>query len=233
MAMKRMTVPAEFKAEGDSGKFSGYASIFGNVDLGGDLISKEEPFKEIMTNPDGKVIVLFSHDSGGLFTASAAGGMPIGLAEVQQNNKGLKFEGELVMEDPFVRDRVHPAMKRKTLTGMSIGYDVLPGGSRVLESGIRELNALKLWEISPVVWGMNPKAGIDAVKSIPQFQTIRECEAWLRDEAGFSRDAAKQFVVQFKKSLLGARDEPPRDEAGREDFNAVLKTLARFSQPIV
>lgn len=210
--MKRMMVPMEIKAVGDEGLFSGYASIFGNVDLGGDVISKDSPFKEVVTNPDGKVIVLFSHDSGGLFQASAAGGMPIGLATVAQNSKGLKFDGELVMEDPFVRDRVHPGMKRKTLTGMSIGYDVLPGGAKVLESGVRELNALKLWEISPVIWGMNPKAGIDTVKSMPQFATIRECEFWLRDELDLTHAAAKEFVARFRKSIHGARDEPAREE---------------------
>lgn len=209
--MKRMMVPMEIKTVGDAGQFSGYASIFGNVDLGGDIISKDEPFKEIMRNPDGKVIVLFSHDSGGLFSSSAAGGMPIGTADVEQNTKGLKFDGQLVMEDPFCQ-RVQTHMKAKTLTGMSIGYDVLPGGSRALESGNRELTALKLWEVSPVIWGMNPKAGIDSVKSIPQFNTIRECEFWLRDELGLSHGAAKEFVTRFRKSIVGARDEPARDE---------------------
>lgn len=209
--MKRMMVPMEIKAVGEAGTFSGYASIFGNVDLGGDVISKDEPFKEIVRNPDSKVIVLFSHDSGGLFASSAAGGMPIGVADVEQNSKGLKFDGQLVMDDPFCQ-RVHTHMKAKTLTGMSIGYDVLPGGSRAMESGVRELTALKLWEISPVIWGMNPKAGIDAVKSIPQFNTIRECEFWLRDELGLSNGAAKEFVVRFRKSIVGARDEPARDE---------------------
>lgn len=231
--MKKMIVPMEIKAVDDAGQFSGYASIFGNVDLGGDIISKDEPFKEIVTNPDGKVITLFSHDSGGLFSATAAGGIPIGLADVSQNSKGLKFDAQLVMEDPFVRDRVHPAMKRKTLTGMSIGYDVLPGGSRTLESGMRELTALKLWEISPVIWGMNPKAGIDVVKSIPSFNTVRECEAWLRDEFNLTRDGAKDFVVRFKKALLNARDEQTRDESDASDFEAIKRTLERYSQPIV
>lgn len=228
--MKKMIVPMEIKAVDDAGQFSGYASIFGNVDLGGDVISKDEPFKEIVTNPDGKVITLFSHDSGGLFSATAAGGMPIGLADVSQNAKGLKFDAQLVMEDPFVRDRVHPAMKRKTLTGMSIGYDVLPGGSRTLESGMRELTALKLWEISPVIWGMNPKASIDTVKNIPLFNTIRECEFWLRDELGLTNSAAKEFIARFRKSIVGARDEPTRDESDQAAGSDYLKFLNSISE---
>jgi HK97 family phage prohead protease len=227
--MKQMIVPMEIKAVGDAGVFSGYASIFGNVDLGGDVISKDDPFKEIVTNPDGKVLTLFSHDAGGIFTASAAGGLPIGTADVSQNSKGLKFDGQLVMEDPFVQ-RVHTHMKAKTLTGMSIGYDVLPGGSKVLESGIRELNALKLWEISVVIWGMNPKASIDTVKSVPQFSTIRECEFWLRDELGLSNSAAKEFVARFRKSIFGARDEPTRDESDQMAGSDYLKFLNSISE---
>lgn len=230
--MKHMRVPAEFKADGDSGLVTGYASIYGNVDLGGDVISNDEPFKEFVKNADGKVIMLFAHDSGSGWSSTASGGMPIGAAEVSQNSKGLKFEAQLVMDDPFVK-RVHTHMKANTLSGMSVGYDVLPGGSKILESGIRQLNALRLWEISCCLWGMNPKAGIDTVKSFPQFNTIRECEAWIRDEFGLTRDAAKEFVARFKKSLLGARDERTRDESGREDFDAVKKTLERFSAPIV
>lgn len=210
--MKHMTVPMEIKAADDRGVFSGYASIFENVDLGGDVI-RRDAFKEFVTNPDGKIKVLFQHDSGGgLFSpSSGAGGLPIGLAEVEQNTKGLKFNGQLVMDDPFVQ-RVHKHMLARTLDGMSIGYDVLPGGAKILESGVRELNALKLWEISPVTFGMNPKASIDVVKSLPQFSTIRECESWLRDELGLSHGAAKEFVTRFRKSIVGARDEPARDE---------------------
>lgn len=208
--MKKMLVPMQIKEAGETGSFSGYASIFGNVDLGGDVISKDEPFKEIVTNPDGKVLMLFSHDSGNGWTTSASGGMPIGLASVEQNSKGLKFDGQLVMDDPFCQ-RVLTHMKAKTLTGMSIGYDVLPGGYEVMNSGVRQLNALKLWEISPVVWGMNPKASIDIVKSMPQFETIRDCESWLREEFGLSNSGAKEFVARFKKAL--ARDEPTRDES--------------------
>ena len=177
-----------------------------------------------MTNATGHLKVLFQHDSGGGFMASGAGGLPIGLASVEQNTKGLKFEGQLVMEDPFVQ-RVYSHMKAGTLDGMSIGYDVMPGGAKVLESGVRELSALRCWEISAVAWGMNPKAKIEQVKALPKFSTLRECEAWLRDVAGLSHGAAKDFVAQFKQVLLGTRDESARDEPRQDDLKAVLQFL--------
>jgi HK97 family phage prohead protease len=199
--MKRIVVPAEFKAAGDKpGQFSGYASIFGNVDLGRDLIVKDNPFREIVTNAAGQVKVLFQHDAGHGMTGS--GGQPIGLATVEQNSKGLKFEGALVMEDPFVQ-RVHAHMKAGSLDGMSIGYDILPGGAKINESGIRELSALKLWEISPVTFGMNPKASITDVKSV---ETAREIEDLLRDAVGLSRSEAKKFAGAILKTLAGQRE---------------------------
>lgn len=207
--MKHMIAPMEIKAEGDTGQFSGYASIFGNVDLGGDVISKDEPFKEIVTNPDGKVLILFSHDSGMGWGSTAAGGMPIGVADVSQNSKGLKFDGQLIMDDPFCK-RVHTHMKAKTLAGMSIGYDVLPGGYDILNSGIRELRALKLWEISPVIWGMNPKASIDTVKA--NITTIREFEDFLRDAGGFSKSQAVAIAGGGYKALQDRRDSGEADE---------------------
>ena len=73
---------------------------------------------------------------------------------------------------------------------------------------------------------MNVLAGIDSVKSSPQFDTIRECETWLRDELGFTNSAAKDFVVRFKKVLV--RDEPPRDEASAKQVLDYLSSL-KFS----
>ncbi len=208
--MKQMIVPMEIKSVNEAGQFSGYAAIFGNVDLGGDVISKDEPFKEIVKTSDGKVLTLFQHDSGGGWGSTGAGGLPIGLSDVSQNAKGLKFDGQLIMEDPFVQ-RVHTHMKSRTLTGMSIGYDVRPGGAKILESGIRELMDLKLWEISVVTFPMNPKARIESVKTAPQITNIREYEDFLR-EAGFSRAQAKALAAGGWTRLDGQREADGDEE---------------------
>lgn len=207
--------PMELKALGDTGSFSGYASIFGNVDQGGDVMERGS-FKEFHKTRDGKVLILYQHSTRD----------PIGKADVTQDDKGLHFDGQLVMEDAIAR-KCYVGMKAGTIDAMSFGFDVLPGGATITEAGIRKVSAVKLWEISPVTFGMNELARIEAVKSLPQFETIRECESWLRDEVGLTNSAAKEFVARFKKALV--RDEPPRDEASADvkETLAFLQTFAK------
>lgn len=181
----------EFKAVGDSGHFTGYAAIFGNIDSGGDIIDRGA-FKEFATRKNGKIVVLNQHNTRD----------PIGVAEVEQDDKGLKFAGDLVLETASARS-AYALMKAGALDGMSIGYDVLAGGADVLKSGVRQLKALKLWEISPVTFGMNELAGIDGVKSL---DTIRKFEDFLRDVGGFSQSQAKAIASSGFKTYAQARD---------------------------
>lgn len=190
--MDLLNLPCEFKALGETGSFSGYAAVFGNVDLGGDVIERGA-FKEMVKNSDGRVVMLWQHNPR----------EPLGTAKVEQDDKGLYFEGQLVMEDPMAR-RAHAHMKAKSVTGMSIGYD--PLDSEITTAGIRRLKELKLWEISPVTWGMNPLAGIDSVKTAQQVTNIREFEDFLRDVGKFSKSQAKLLASGGWKALPDQRD---------------------------
>src|SRR4030065_1584897 len=111
--MKFLNVPIETKSFGDTGTFEGYAAIFGNVDLGGDVIERGA-FKEIVKDRNGMVKILNQHNSRD----------PIGVAEVKQDDKGLSFAGKLVLESSSARN-AYALMKAGVLDGMSIGYDVI------------------------------------------------------------------------------------------------------------
>jgi HK97 family phage prohead protease len=211
--MKHLNLPTEFKSIGETGQFEGYASVFGNIDLGGDVIERGA-FKEIVKNPAGKVIVLWQHSQRD----------PIGVADVKEDDKGLAFKGHLVLEDPLAR-RAHAHMKAGSLNGMSIGYDVLEGGAQMLQSGIRMLKSIKLWEISAVTFGMNPLAGIDGVK---QITTIRDFENFLRDAGGYSKNQAQIIAAGGYKALQIRRDAGEGDEAAQEvisNIQSFLNTL--------
>jgi HK97 family phage prohead protease len=190
--MDFLNSPFEIKTLGDTGTFEGYAGIFGNVDLGGDILERNA-IKEIVKGANGLVKVLNQHNMRD----------PIGGAKITPDDKGIAFEGKLVLETPSARS-AHALMKAGVLDGMSFGYDVLVGGSEILKSGIRQLKAVKLWEISPVTFGMNPLAGITGVKG--QITTIREFEDFLRDVGGFSQSAAKALATDGFKAMQQARD---------------------------
>ncbi len=200
--MKKLVVPMQVKSVSDAGVVEGYASVFDNVDLGHDVV-EQGAFKEIVRTREGKVLHLYAHDAYG---HTASGGLPIGLADVEQDEKGLAFRTQLIMEDLFVQ-RVHVHLKAGTLDGMSIGFDIPPGGADYDEKGVRHIKRAKLWEISAVTFGMNPKARIEAVKRAGGISTIREFEDLIREEGGFSHAQAKLLAVGGWKAMQSTRDE--------------------------
>lgn len=189
--MKTRDFAFQMKSIDDTGKFSGYASVFGNVDQGGDVV---EPgaFKQFAKTKDGKVLVLNHHRIA----------EPIGKADVTQDEHGLQFDGQLVMADPLAQ-RMHVHMKAGTIDGMSIGYDIIKDK---VEKGIRYLQELKLWEISVVTFGMNELARIQSVKNIEKVTSIRELEDLLRDAVGLSKSKASLHASDIWKTLRGQRD---------------------------
>jgi HK97 family phage prohead protease len=75
------------KAVADTGSFEGMAAVYGNVDLGGDVI---EPgaFTRTIKNSGGKVPLLWQHDQR----------EPIGMGVLRDSKEGLMIQGKLVME---------------------------------------------------------------------------------------------------------------------------------------
>lgn len=82
--------PAEFKFAAAEGVVEGYAAVFGNRDLGGDVIVPGA-FQQVSKTRDGRVLVLYHHDPRS----------PIGKAEVVQDSLGLQFKAQLMMDDPI------------------------------------------------------------------------------------------------------------------------------------
>lgn len=201
----------EFKALSDAGEFEGYASIFGNVDMGGDVV-KPGAFREFAKTSDGKVRIMLQHRPDSL----------LGKAEVTENGRGLQFKGKLNLNVPYVRN-TYEFMKDGTLDGMSIGYDVLPNGSTTdPKTGVRSLTALKLWEISVVTFGMNQRATITGVKA-GEITTIREFENFLRDAGGYSKADATAVAADGFKALDRRRDAGEEDTAVNDALMTFIK----------
>lgn len=206
MNRKTLTAPLELKAEGN-GIITGYASVFSNVDLGQDVVMPGA-FKEFVTNKEGQVVVLYQHDTT----------QPIGTATVQQDEKGLRFRAQLVMEDPQAQ-RAYALAKAGALTGVSFGYDVLDGGAQ-FNNGVRMLSALKCYEISLVTFGMNELAQVEAVKAADGIETPRQFERFLRS-SGFSRAESKRITAYG----FGRDETTQDDEENAEQLAALAEAI--------
>jgi len=162
--MQNKSFKLELKSLTDQGVFTGMASVFGNVDLGGDVV---EPgaFTRTLQHKGGEVPILFSHDTR----------QPIGLGKVRETKAGLEITGELVLQSSKAMEAYH-LMKKGVLKGLSIGYDSIRD---TVTNGIRHLHEVKLFEVSLVVFPMNEMAMVSSVKSddpvINFRQTLAAC----------------------------------------------------------
>lgn len=192
--MKHFFCPMEVKDLTETGSFEGLASVYGNVDLGGDIVLPGA-FKEFNKTKDGYIRILDSHNTRA----------PIGKGQLVDTHVGLAIKGQLLLKVARARD-VYELMKENVIDGLSIGYDVLPGGFKVREDGIRELSGIKLWEVSATAFPMNQEARTSHVKSIERCTSIRDVEDLLRDATGLSRSQAKLHAGEIWKTLSGKRD---------------------------
>ena len=187
----------EYKAKGDnSGKFTGYASVFGDLDYGNDIVMPGAFTKFIAEQKStGRPIQLWrEHDKTRLIGV---------VREFSEDSKGFHIEGELTLG---VRDadEAHLLMKSGALSGISYGYRATKHHMR--DNGVRELHEVKLSEISLVAQPMLDSSRVEAVKSIGELMTVRDCEDWLRDAAGLSNTQAKSLIARIKASKDGQWD---------------------------
>ena len=205
--------PLEIKELTAEGSFSGLASVYGNVDLGGDIVLPGA-FKEFVKTKDDHIVILDSHQ-----TRST-----IGKGKLTDTHLGLAMQGQLNLKVSRARD-VHELMKDNVIGGLSIGFDILPGGQKIREDGIRELSAIKLWEVSTTVFPMNQAAQVSAVKTLEKCTSVRDVEDLLRDAVGLSRAQAKLHAGAIWKTLSGQREADPSEA---EVSNAVIGNLTNL-----
>ena len=204
---KYLDVPLEIKMPNEEdGNFSGYASIFGNKDLGNDIVQRGAFLKSLGKKRPKQIKMLFQHKTD----------EPIGIyKKIEEDEKGLYVEGQLALGTQRGRE-VHELMKMGAIDGLSIGYKMDGDGYEWNNSGDRrKLKEIDLMEISAVTFPMNPKARVRKVKGTEI--TIREWEEVLREVAGLSRTESKIAAKAVTKAL-GQRDV---EEDKPEIINAI------------
>lgn len=201
-------VELKFDDQSEAGTFSGYATKFNSVDLVGDTILPGA-FTTALKNL-GTLPIFFNHDSYDV---------PIGkYTKVEQNARGLKVEGQLILDIPKAKD-VYAAMKSGVVSGLSISFASSKDGYEEKEDGSGYIfkDIEKLREISICTYPCEPKAQITAVKSedVEQLKTVRDFERFLRD-SGFSKSVALAIVSRAKQVFADDLRDSEKQEKQHE-----------------
>ena len=211
----------EIKNINEQGKFTAYASTFGNIDKVKDKVVKGA-FTKTLENRNLKDIFMFwQHKSDVII------GEWISMVE---DDKGLLVEGQLFIDDIQQAKEAFFLMKRGLIGKLSIGYSII---KKSFESGVRLLEEVGLAEISPVTWPANEEADIIGVKSmnINEYETIRDFEEGLRD-SGFSKKEALEYISGVKELLRDSgehKEEQKPDEVikpcSEKEWGEIVLTL--------
>ncbi|PLW76811.1 HK97 family phage prohead protease [Cohaesibacter celericrescens] len=205
MAIKTFNSPLEIKDINEAGEFSGYGSIFGNKDRGGDVVEKGAFANSLQVRGASGVRCLWQHDPE----------KPVGVfTKIEEDTKGLYVEGRLLIDHVVKAREIYALLQAKAIGGLSIGFRTVRA-RRDEKSLVRRLFELDLWEISFVTFPMNEAAMVNSVKS------IRDLEKRLRDEGGFSRSEAEAISRSGFDGLKTVRDS--RDQAG---LSSALQRMA-------
>lgn len=204
--MDRMDFALEVKGLTEAGLFEGYASTFGERDLGGDIVVAGAFAKSLKASGAKGVKMFADHDPRkriGVWT------------DITEDQKGLFVKGRLLLDKQDGRD-AYIDLKEGVIDAMSIGYRTVQENYDGRRKA-RMLKEVKLMEISLLPFGMNESARVTAVKGADQIKTIREFEDFLRDVGGYSHAAAKAIAAG------GFKAAEPRDEDEADAVAALLR----------
>jgi HK97 family phage prohead protease len=206
-----LNVPFEVKQinneDPDNFVFEGYASTFGNVDLGDDIVQQGAFLESLKSNPI--VPILWQHKMG----------EPLGVSiELREDNKGLFVKATLPKGDTMVSGRVIPQMKIGSIKEMSIGFFIRESSFNT-DTNIRTLEKIGLFEISLVTKAMNPQATVNDFKSFKEIEirSLKDIETFLK-EGGLSQNEAKTLISNVKEfSNQRDAEEKQKDQRDAEE----------------
>ena len=159
--MKQLAFQTQLKVLGQSDKYphgalTGYGAYFNNIDSGGDVILPGAFAKTIKENLSASRIKLV----GGHDTYGGTDGIIGVITHAVEDSKGLRITAQF--SSTARAQDVRTKVKEGVLDALSIGY--FSTKDRQLDT-YRELQELKLFEISVVAWPMNDKSRISEAKS--------------------------------------------------------------------
>jgi len=195
-------------AKGETGGFSGYASVFGGVDSYNDTImagAYKSVIERIKSGAARMPKMFVNHKSYEL---------PVGKwLEIAEDSKGLLMQGELTpgMSDA---EKVKAAMQHGTIDGLSIGYGLNRDDVEMVEKDDGVVRVIKniseLYEISIVTYPADDSARVDlsSVKNaLDLVESIKDFEDFLREAGGFSKSLATATASRAKRLFSQSESE--------------------------
>lgn len=232
--MEQKRIPLEIKALGER-EFEGYGSIFGNTDLGGDVVAQGAFAKSLKRHEKSGALPL-------MFWAHDPAQVPGMWTEMAEDRKGLYVKG--VLADTQLGNEVRTLLGMKAVRGLSIGFSIPPNGVEY-DDDSRVIKEAELWEVSIVSLPMNPRAQITHAKTrlsaggeyVPTAEELavlkRELEHWFRGR-GMSKSAARAYasmafsdgsgVTPGTSDDEGSATLPAFDENGIKQVESLLQT---------
>lgn len=181
------------------GTFTGYASVFGEVDSYNEITVKGSFAASLKAwAKKGRMpAMLWMHDPR----------QPIGVwKSMVEDAHGLLVTGQLAL-DTEQGSEAYALLKMGAVDGLSIGY-VCTKWTEDTKTGTITLDVIELYEVSIVTFPAGDSARVEGVKSLVEdgkLPTLQEFEDYLR-EAGFSKTQATAIAGKGLAALLRQRE---------------------------
>lgn len=211
--IERKSFELEIKDADSNGMIRGYASTFGNIDLGMDVVDKGA-FKKSIKESKGLWPILADHDP----TKQVGWNM-----RAEEDEKGLFVEGKLNLDVQAAKEKyslAKTAMEAGAKMGLSIGYMVIKAEPDREKTMVRRLKELKMFEYSIVTFPMNTAAMITQMKSAPNT----EQQNWLRNHI----NQLKQQGISDADIMLALQEEA----AEETDESKTIHSLTQLIEAI-
>ena len=220
-------------------------AVFGNVDSGYDVLHPGS-FTKTLNENGTRVKVLDHHNSYSIMDAI---GVPIEIREISREDLPAEIlaefpdaKGGVLARTQFLMDTPEGKgaflrIKEGAISEWSFGYDATKVDYETIEGkdgeedvNIRHLREVKLYEYSPVLWGMNPATStIDAKnedkKEDKEEQTLEErlfeLEKEFDEYRAFMTKEISQImdILQTKMSNLALENSQAADNEPVEETN--------------
>jgi len=209
-------------ADEKAGIVKGYASVFNNVDSDNDII-KSGAYKKTIAENGRRVKYLYQHDMD----------KPIGkMVNLEEDDKGLVFEAEIAKTQLGMD--VIELIKAGVITENSVG--ILPIQKEMV-NGRREINEVKLYEVSAVTLVANDQAmildvkgNVDPNKVIKRYDNIARLirKGNISDELGFALESEilKLKSIFTNLATLPTDIEVTKPEVVKGDSTEILNYLS-------